>query len=186
MPVNARGFSLLEMLIAIAISSVLFLSAVRFLPALQRGVLQQSRMQMLEEDLWQRAFAISRHLQRAGYCASRRCAGEPLLIAPGCALIRWDSRRGATRGDKAADDDDVTGFRLRDGALETLRGAQRCTGKGWERMTDPGLMRVTAFEVTRRAAASGLPLLTVTLAARDPARGGEAVRASFSVTGYNL
>ena len=45
-----RGFSLLEVLIAMAISSVLLLGASRFLPALQLGVLQQMRQQALEED----------------------------------------------------------------------------------------------------------------------------------------
>ena len=36
MPVKEQGFSLLEVLIAMAISSVLLLGAARFLPALQR------------------------------------------------------------------------------------------------------------------------------------------------------
>ena len=43
-----RGFSLLEVLIAMAISSVLLLGASRFLPALQLGVLQQMRQQAFD------------------------------------------------------------------------------------------------------------------------------------------
>ncbi len=39
MPVNRKGFSLLEVLIAMTISSILLLSTSRFLPGLQRGVL---------------------------------------------------------------------------------------------------------------------------------------------------
>ena len=50
-----RGFSLLEVLIAMAISSILLLGASRFLPALQRGIFQQMRQQALEDDLWQSA-----------------------------------------------------------------------------------------------------------------------------------
>ena len=71
-----RGFSLLEVLIAMAISSVLLLGASRFLPALQLGVLQQMRQQALEEDLWQPLFTVAKHIQRAGYCAGDTCHGE--------------------------------------------------------------------------------------------------------------
>lgn len=45
MPVNRKGFSLLEVLIAMTISSILLLSTSRFLPGLQRGVLLQSGQQ---------------------------------------------------------------------------------------------------------------------------------------------
>ena len=43
MPVKEQGFSLLEVLIAMAISSVLLLGAARFLPALQRESLTSTR-----------------------------------------------------------------------------------------------------------------------------------------------
>ncbi|HDS1150998.1 TPA: prepilin peptidase-dependent protein [Pluralibacter gergoviae] len=186
MSLTERGFSLAETLIAIAISSVLLLGSARYLPALQRGALQQYRAQMLAEEVWQRVYVISRHLQRAGYCASRRCAGNPLHLAPGCALIRWDTRLTLARGEKAIANADVTGFRLRDGALETLRGAESCAGKGWERMTDPDALSVEAFTISRHEIPGSAPLLTVTLAARGRGEGREALRASFSVTAYNL
>ena len=186
MPLNESGFSLAETLIAIAISSVLLLGSARYLLALQRGALQQSRTLMLEDEVWQRAYLISRHLQRAGYCASQQCAGEALRIAPGCALIRWDTRLTLARGEKAATPADVTGFRLRDGALETLRGAESCAGKGWERVTDPGALIVEHFAVSRHAPSGRVPQLTVTLSARSPGQDREAARASVSVTAYNL
>ena len=43
------GFSLTEVLIATAISSLLLISASRFLPGLQRAVLLQSAQRELEE-----------------------------------------------------------------------------------------------------------------------------------------
>ena len=48
MPVKQKGFSLLEVLIAMTISSILLLSTSRFLPGLQRGVLLQSGQRELE------------------------------------------------------------------------------------------------------------------------------------------
>lgn len=68
MSVNERGFSLLEVLIAMAISSMLLLGAARFLPALQREILQTTRQLLLEDEIWQRAYTVAKHLQRAGYC----------------------------------------------------------------------------------------------------------------------
>ncbi len=51
MPVKELGFSLLEVFIAMAISSVLLLGAARFLPALQRDSLTSTRKLALEENL---------------------------------------------------------------------------------------------------------------------------------------
>lgn len=77
MPMNQHGFSLTEVLIAMAISSILLLSTSRFLPELQRAVLLQSRAQEREEEIWQRLFAIGKQLQRAGYCAGNCQGAEP-------------------------------------------------------------------------------------------------------------
>lgn len=46
---NQHGFSLTEVLIATAISSLLLISASRFLPGLQRAVLLQSGQREVEE-----------------------------------------------------------------------------------------------------------------------------------------
>ena len=54
MSANERGFSLLEVLIAMAISSILLLSSARFLPALQREILRNTRQLALEDEIWQR------------------------------------------------------------------------------------------------------------------------------------
>ena len=59
-----RGFSLLEVLIAMAISSILLLGASRFLPALQFGIMQQMRQQALEDDLWQQLFTVAKHCEQ--------------------------------------------------------------------------------------------------------------------------
>lgn len=80
MSVNERGFSLLEMLIAMAISSILLLSSARFLPALQREILRNTRQLVLEDEIWQRVYTVAKHLQRAGYCRGN-CVGEGLVIS---------------------------------------------------------------------------------------------------------
>ena len=92
MSVNERGFSLLEVLIAMAISSILLLSSARFLPALQREILRNTRQLALEDEIWQRAYTVAKHLQRAGYCRGN-CVGEGLVISAkgDCVIARWDA-----------------------------------------------------------------------------------------------
>ena len=62
MPVKEQGFSLLEVLIAMAISSVLLLGAARFLPALQRESLTSTRKLALEDEIWLRVFTVAKQM----------------------------------------------------------------------------------------------------------------------------
>ncbi|WES67382.1 prepilin peptidase-dependent protein [Superficieibacter sp. HKU1] len=187
MPVTQKGFSLPETLIAMAISSLLLLGASRFLPGLQRAVLLQTRHQMLEDELWQRVYTVAKHLQRAGYCRGE-CAGEPLMInwQGACVLVKWDANSNGTWDNALAATSDFTGFRLQNGALETLRGASSCDDKGWDKMTDPQTLRITRFEVVRHNSPGFAPELTVTLAGQSTRLPLQTATAAYSVTGYNL
>ena len=187
MPVTCRGFSLPETLIAMAISSVLLLGSARFLPALQWATLRQTRQQSLENELWQRIYTVAKHLLRAGYCRGF-CRGQALYIAGGgdCLLVSWDGNSDGVWNSAPPSEADTTGFRLRDGALETLRGASACSGKGWEKMTNPAAIQVTAFQVTRLERAGFSPELSITLAAHSVADPQIRARAEYAVTGYNL
>ncbi|MDQ9313720.1 prepilin peptidase-dependent protein [Escherichia marmotae] len=92
MSVKEQGFSLLEVLIAMAISSVLLLGAARFLPTLQRESLITTRKLALEDEIWLRVYTVAKHLQRAGYCHGN-CTGEGLETLRGAASCEgkgWD------------------------------------------------------------------------------------------------
>ncbi|MGK7289818.1 prepilin-type N-terminal cleavage/methylation domain-containing protein, partial [Salmonella enterica] len=67
MSITTRGFSLLEVVLAMAIGSILLLGSARFLPALQREIWHNTRQLSLEDEIWQRTYTVAKHLQRAGY-----------------------------------------------------------------------------------------------------------------------
>ncbi|WP_165466199.1 prepilin peptidase-dependent protein [Enterobacter cloacae] len=188
MPVNRKGFSLLEVLIAMTISSILLLSTSRFLPGLQRGVLLQSGQQELEDEVWQRLFAIGKQFQRAGYCAGQ-CQGQGQGMIIGrqgrCAIVHWDANSNG-QWDTTASENDSTGFRLESGSLETLRGATSCDGKGWDKLTDPDRVLIEQFMVTKTDRAGFAPIISIELRARR--KGGVATpfSARHVVTGFNL
>lgn len=187
MSVNSRGFSLAEALIAMAIGSLLLIGACRFLPALQRHILRQGEQLALENELWQRVHAVGKHLQRAGYCRGA-CGGAGLELAAGgeCLIVRWDANSNGRWETSPAAAAESTGFRLRDGALETLRGASDCSGGGWEKITNPAAIVVTRFSVQRQVTPGFAPELSVTLAARSAQQTGLTSEVEQRVTGYNL
>ena len=186
MSMRQRGFSLIEVLIATAISSLLLVSASRFLPGLQRAVLLQSGQREREEEVWQRLFALGKHLQRAGYCAGN-CQGQGLVIGRegSCVIVRWDATSNGN-WDNTASENDSTGFRLEAGALEMLRGATSCEGKGWEKLTEPDKLVILHFMVRKVEHAGFAPELNIELTASRKGEQREPYQALYEVTGYNL
>jgi len=186
MPI-ARGFSLLEILIAMAISSTLMLSSLKLLPSLQMAVLRQSQDIIIQEDLWMMARVIGKHLQRAGYCAGT-CSGEGLTVSNNgrCIIVRWDANNNGVWEKAIPGESELTGFRLHENALETLRGARACTDSGWEKMSEPALFSITDFQVVTRNLQGYPPRMIVTLDAVATRNSEQTYRVSHQVTGYNL
>lgn len=182
-----RGFSLLETVLAMAISSVLLLASARFLPALQQSVMHHTRRQIVEDELWLRAWAVAKHLQRAGFC-NGSCVGQPLLISSSgeCVIVQWDANSNGRWEGAGHSEAEQTGFRLNNGALETQRGATSCTARGWEKITDPAQMRIQHFNIALRRTPTYAPTFTVSLTASVPGAKRQEIAAVLSVTGYNL
>ena len=149
MRLKMAGFSLLEMLVAMAVSAVLMLSAGRFLPLLTGESLRLQQRVQLQEDLQQLMQTLEKAVRRAGYC-NGECGGAALSFSASCLLLRWDDNgkwEGVTHSDS-----DYYGFRLRQKQLETQRGVDSCDGTGWERLTDPAFLTVEQFSVERAGA----------------------------------
>lgn len=168
-----RGFTLVELLIAMALTSLIGLGAARLLPTLYLTTLGEVRRQWQQEDLWRLAFTLGKAIQRAGYCR-RQCAEPGLWLTNkgDCLRLRWEGS-------------DIQGFRLRNHALETLSGAASCEGKNWERMTEPASLKIVRFQVHRTQRHALSPLLTIEIAGQ-PLSGGEPLIARYAVSGFNL
>ena len=184
---HQRGFSLAEVLVALAIGSVLLLSTSRFLPAIQAAVLRQTQGLALEDELWQRVYTVAKHLQRAGYCRGV-CSGQPLILDKegSCVLVQWDANGNGHWDPASSSAPEQFGFRLQSAALETLRGVTSCEGKNWARITEPSSIQVQAFQVERLQRPGFAPQLTVTLSAALTNNPRQSATAQYSVTGYNL
>lgn len=172
MPVMQRGFTLPELLIAMALASLIGLGVARVLPGLYLATLNEVQRQWQQEDLWRLAFTLGKAIQRAGYCR-RQCSGPGLWLAEQgrCLRVQWQGS-------------DVQGFRLRDEALETLSGATDCAGSHWEKMTEPSSLKIADFQVRRVERREMVPLFVVEVSGQ-PAGAREPVIARYAVSGFN-
>ena len=186
MQLNQQGFTLLETLIAMALSSIVLLGAGRLFPVLQRAVLQQYQKETVQESLWQLAFSLGKQLQRAGYCHGN-CSGQGLVLSRGgeCVLLQWDNNSNGRWEPSSHSETEQTGFRLNGTDLEASRGVTRCEGGGWEKLSDPAMLVIQKFTVTRLTRQGMSPLLIIDLSGASK-NGQNPVSLRHTVVGYNL
>lgn len=186
MHIKQGGFTFLEMLIALALSSAVLMGAGKLFPALQHGVLLQYQQERLQESLWQLAFMLGKNLRRAGYC-NGECRGSGLMLfrQGSCVIIRWDSNSNGAWEPAGHKETDQTGYRLQAGSLETLRGATSCDENGWQKISDPEMMTIDAFTIIRQPRLNLPPLLEINLAASST-RSRQPLAIRHIVVGYNL
>ncbi|YCH29849.1 prepilin peptidase-dependent protein [Erwinia sp. D4-22] len=148
MSLKAAGFSLMEMLIAMALSGILMLGALRLLPHLQRQNLQLQSQVRLQEDLQQIMNLLEKAIRRAGYCHGL-CQGTPLIIQQHCLLVRWDENSNGRWEGPEHEESEWYGYRLRNQRLEMQRGVSSCNGSGWESLSEPAMLTINQLVFTR-------------------------------------
>lgn len=155
-----RGTTLVELLVALAITSAFFASAATLtLQQLARLATLHHQL-MLEEDIRLVVRAVRTELQRAGYVAlplEQRLsppssaavfaqltrAEYPGEQANSCVLFAYDKNKNgiAERHNPA----ELLGFRLRDGALEYRMAGRTCVQSGWQDITSATHIRLRQF-----------------------------------------
>lgn len=178
-----RGFSLVEMLVVILISSLLLLSAARLLPALQRAVLQQSLIMQVQQELWRLAFILGKQLQRAGYCVDD-CGRQAVMISADrrCVIIWWQDSTGG-RTNTASNG--LVGYRWRGSSVEIGQDIRHCEGGSWEKITDPRQLKITDFQLQIQPRSGLPPLIHIALQARAIGS-GKTLHLQHTVVGFNL
>ena len=152
-PRRARGTTLVELLVGLAIGLVVVAGAATLLARQlreQRALLAATR---LTQDLRNAADLVARDLRRSGYWGDAAAGvwshgAAPLAnpyaaITPAAAAsdtLRFSYSRDAVE-DQAVGDDERTGFRLHDHAVEARLGDH------WQALTDASTLVVTAFEL---------------------------------------
>ncbi|WP_428943940.1 prepilin peptidase-dependent protein [Pantoea sp. FN060301] len=153
MPVRQAGFSLVEMLVAMAIGSILLLGTARMLPQIQQHNLRSLMQFQLHEEMQQIMSILEKAVRRAGYC-NGACEGTGLMLrgtAETCLLVSWDDNSNGKWEGAGAAESEKYGFRLRDGSLETQRGVDNCQGGGWEKLNDPATIVIKDFQIVQQA-----------------------------------
>ncbi len=157
-----RGLSIVELMVGVAVGLIVVAAAT----LLVAGQLADNRRLLLEtqvqQDLRAATDLVTRELRRAGYwkdVARSTASGSlfaPRLSNPYAAVTPGDDAAVASELDfayadsaraenNAIDADERLGFKLQDGTLMSLLGADN-----WQPLTDPGVLRITAFEVRAR------------------------------------
>lgn len=161
-PKKSKGFTLLELLIAMAVGMVIIagtLTAFFVMIKQNRGLLEVSR---LDRDLNNTMNIIATDIQRAGYWGSATTSNSNPYMVTGstditvtggnCILFTYDvNGDGTLPAVGTGSDDERYGYRLTNGAIQFRpSGASfSCAAAAnvWTNLTDPNVMTITAFNV---------------------------------------
>ncbi|WP_317419418.1 MULTISPECIES: prepilin peptidase-dependent protein [unclassified Morganella (in: enterobacteria)] len=152
--IREQGFLLFEMLAAMAVSTIILVTAARFFPALGQDVLNTYRQYKLDTIMRETLLRLEKDLRRTAFCRGH-CQGNPLQIAakPGetrssCIIVAYDLNHNGRWERNVRKTGEHFGYRLNKQAIEWTRNALSCRESGWEKVTDNRYVAVSRFLVT--------------------------------------
>lgn len=148
-----KGMALPDVLVTLLLSSIVLLSTSQILVMLRAGNIKAQRWQQIQESIAQLLDRIDKDLTRSGFCAQGCSVPQPMIAstsgesANSCLIVFYDLDTNGRIDLSSAATADSFGYRLRNGALETARGIQQCSGNGWDKITDEKEIKVSLFNV---------------------------------------
>ncbi len=149
------GFTLPELLLAMSFGSLIMLSAAKTYPVLRQQSAALSRLYRLEQSMQQALLSLQKDLRRSGFC-SGECREKMLHLGAysgeaqgSCVLLAYDLNRNGRIEPVNHSEPEWFGYRLREGQLESQRGVNTCSGRGWENILDTREIIITHFNVSR-------------------------------------
>ncbi|MEQ1975867.1 prepilin peptidase-dependent protein [Xenorhabdus sp. SGI240] len=163
------GFSLLEIMVALLISSVIFVAMTKTYPVLSVQILDLYRKYRLHYLVNRTTYLIEKDIRRAGYCRDReQCKGDPLVInnknteiTNSCFIVAFDLNLNNQWEKPGHIESEFFGYRLNNRALEWGRGAGDCQESGWERLFDPKEIVIDTFHLEKSQAKGRVIFITL-------------------------
>lgn len=167
--VRQRGFSLIEILIAMAISSLVCISAMSALPVLFKQTYRSYFQYQLDREVRHVLLSMEKDFRRIGYCGNKHCEGDPIkitskLLSQGnnsCIIFAYDQDLSGKWVDSKAKkvDSDYFGYRLNNEKLESNRNVSHCDGTRWQSLLDDKLVKVKKLAFSWFAASQLLEMV---------------------------
>ncbi|KFA59624.1 hypothetical protein A9G34_08040 [Gilliamella sp. Choc4-2] len=153
---KTSGFSLLEMLISVMLSSLIIIGSASFYSQLQINSQKYYQMMHLQQTINHALSGLSKDIKRAGFIANHPTSTKVKAIEinqqQNCIIIRYDSK---SRHEWVYDsihlnNSDIFTFRYYKNNLEYKTGAIDCQGTNWQRIFDPAEIRITKFLIKQQ------------------------------------
>lgn len=147
-----QGFSLLEMMLTLALSSIMMVSLSALFPNLIRQHFNTYRQYRLEQTMKQALFKIEKDLRRAGFVKETTISNALTFSrqsdgAGACLIIRYDLNHNGKIESQDHNQSELFGYRLQQGSLEQSRGPSDCSSGSWEKIVDSNEIKVTYFDI---------------------------------------
>lgn len=151
-----NGFSLFEIMLSIAFSSLIFIGITSFYSKLQSILLEKNLHIHLEKNIHQGLVSITKDLKRAGFIANspEKMKQYPIEINTSnkCYIFRYDSeiRNDWIYDRNAPSKSDIFAYRFYKNNLEYKVGSISCEGVNWEKLFDPHDIKITQFLIKQQ------------------------------------
>lgn len=154
LPRRARGFSLVELMVAMAAGLIIIAAAVIFAAETMKSYTSYTMSAKLTQELRSAMNLVVRELRRAGHdstavsrvlTTTSASAFNDVDIDGSCITYEYDRQVGAAGPDAT----EVRGFRLKDGVLQLNAASDSIDcddDEDWEDVTDPAVIQITKFE----------------------------------------
>ncbi|XKM12601.1 prepilin peptidase-dependent protein [Orbaceae bacterium ac157xtp] len=149
------GFSLLEMLFTLLISSIILFAGLTFYPSFQLSITHVYQTYRVSEVIDQTMNSIIKDIKRAGFIANdpttNTIKSYEINAKNNCIIIRYDSN---SNGHWILESDDpqyvdVFAYRFNQNNLEYKTGANKCSGSAWEKLFDPKEIKINQFYINQ-------------------------------------
>ncbi|NMH58953.1 prepilin-type N-terminal cleavage/methylation domain-containing protein [Alteromonas ponticola] len=171
----AHGFSLIELLITMAMSVALFAGVITLTSQLLTSQRHLSASLEVENELSLIEEILTNEIRRAGYnehavelfLSRQRSPFLPAITLretgvegiADCILFSYDKNRNGILDTGIPDE--RYGFKLHDKALEVRRDGATCEQGGWHDLTDPRSVKVTDFALSQYISPAGSRFLYI-------------------------